>query len=82
MSSSSPRFTPQGFTYSIANGICFGFICWSFLSYVRWSWQYLTKNLLKRPTWALPEDVDCAAPHWLMTLMSIFMALRFVYLAA
>lgn len=57
----------MGFTYSIANGICTGFIFFSWMRTVRWAAQ---KFFLKvRPAWAYDEKVDCTLPHPLMLLM-------------
>ena len=57
----------MGFTYSIANGICAGFIFYAFMKVVRFCAQ---KTYLKlRPAWAWPETVDCALPHPLMIVM-------------
>lgn len=71
----------MGFTYSIANGICAGFIFFSFLQIVRWSFQFICTKLNK-PSWKFPADVDCNLPHPLMIVMSIFMVIRFAYLGA
>lgn len=71
----------MGFTYSIANGICAGFIFYSFLQIVRWSFQFVCQKLNKQ-AWMFPADVDCNLPHPLMIIISIFMVIRFAYLGA
>lgn len=68
----------MGFTYSIANGICAGFIFFSWMRIVRWAAQ---KIFLKvRPAWAYDEKLDCTLPHPLMLVMAAFMVVRFTFL--
>ena len=77
----------MGFTYSIANGICFGFISFAFMRTARWAYQKLALHLAPKirmkalaPT-PFDESVDCTLPHPLMILMACFCAVRFAYLA-
>lgn len=85
---------PQGFTYSIANGICFGFISFAFMRTARWAYQKLALHLgpkiranvkesFQKTLTPVPfdESVDCTLPHPLMLLMASFAAVRFAYLA-
>jgi adenine/guanine/hypoxanthine permease len=72
----------MGFTYSIANGICAGFISWSFLQIVRWGYEYIVHKVVKKPAYALPAGTDCTFPHPLMIVFSIFMVFRYRYLGA
>jgi xanthine/uracil/vitamin C permease (AzgA family) len=70
----------MGFTYSIANGICTGFIFFSWMRVARFVYQ---KGALKlRPSAAYEASVDCTLPHPMMLLMASFMAIRFAYLGA
>jgi len=68
----------MGFTYSIANGICAGFIFYSFMKVVRFCSQQAALKL--RPAWAFEESLDCKLPHPLMIVLACFMAIRFAYL--
>ena len=69
----------MGFTYSIANGICAGFIFFALMRTTRFCFQ---KILLKvRPAAAYPEGTDCSFPHPLMIIIACFCAVRFAYLA-
>ena len=69
----------MGFTYSIANGICAGFIWFAFMRTVRFSYQKIALKV--RPAAAYPAETDCAFPHPLMIIIAIFCAVRFAYLA-
>jgi len=69
----------MAFTYSIANGICAGFIWFSYMRTVRFCYQKLVLKF--KPSAAYPETVDCTMPHPLMLLISCFCAIRFAYLA-
>jgi AGZA family xanthine/uracil permease-like MFS transporter len=71
----------MGFTYSIANGICFAFIGYAFLQSLRWSWQAACDRL-GRPQWKLEAGTNCALPHPLLVVLAIFMVFRFRYLGA
>lgn len=68
----------MGFTYSIANGICAGFIFYSWMKVVRWAAQHLFLKV--RPAWAYGKEVNCDPPHPMMLLMGAFMAVRFSFL--
>jgi AGZA family xanthine/uracil permease-like MFS transporter len=48
----------MGFTYSIANGICAGFIFFSWLRTVRWLQVQLFTKYLNWPKWAPIEGQD------------------------
>lgn len=74
-------FAIMGFTYSIANGISFGFISYSGLQIVRHFYQRLVV-WLKRPDLALKEGTNTALPHPLMVIMAIFMVGRFRWLVS
>jgi AGZA family xanthine/uracil permease-like MFS transporter len=69
----------MGFTYSIANGICAGFIWFAFMRTVRFCYQKIALKV--RPAAAYPAETDCAFPHPLMIIIAIFCAVRFAYLA-
>ncbi len=69
----------MGFTYSIANGICAGFIFFSWMRTVRFCFQKFALKV--RPVWAYPDSVDCTFPHPLMIIIACFCAIRFAYLA-
>ena len=69
----------MAFTYSIANGICAGFIWFAYMRTVRFCYQKLVLKI--KPTAAYPETVDCTLPHPLMILIACFCAVRFAYLA-
>jgi xanthine/uracil/vitamin C permease (AzgA family) len=75
-------FAIMGFTYSIANGISFAFISYSFLQILRYSYQKLVLDVLKRPAWALKEGTNCSLPHPLMIVMALFMVGRFRWLTS
>jgi len=69
----------MGFTYSIANGICAGFIWFTYMRLVRFLYQ---KIVLKfAPSRAYDDSVDCTLPHLLMFPIACFCAVRFAYLA-
>ena len=69
----------MGFTYSIANGICAGFIFFSWMRTVRWI-QLKVCTLINRPAWGPKEGLETDLPHPLMYVMAAFMAVRFKYL--
>jgi AGZA family xanthine/uracil permease-like MFS transporter len=69
----------MGFTYSIANGICAGFIWFAFMRTVRFCYQKICLKI--RPSAAYPEETDCTLPHPLMIIIACFCAVRFAYLA-
>ena len=68
----------MGFTYSISNGICVGFIFYAFMKTTRFVFQKLALKL--RPSLAYEEGVDCELPHPIMFLIAGFSAVRFQYL--
>lgn len=72
----------MGFTYSIANGICAGFIFFTWLRTVRYLSVKLFVEVLKWPTWGPEAGLDATRPHIVMYLISSFMVIRFVYLKA
>ena len=69
----------MGFTYSIANGICAGFIWFAFMRTVRFCFQKIALKV--RPAAAYPAETDCTFPHPLMIIIACFCAVRFAYLA-
>ena len=69
----------MGFTYSIANGICAGFIFFAWMRTVRFCYQKIALKI--RPSAAYEEKVDCTFPHPLMIIIACFCAVRFAYLA-
>lgn len=71
----------MGFTYSIANGICAGFIFFSWMRVVRWVQLHVSKAL-GAPTWGPKEGLETDLPHPLMIIMACFMSVRFSYLKA
>lgn len=71
----------MGFTYSIANGICAGFIFFSWMRVLRWVQLHVTKALAA-PSWGPKEGLETDLPHPLMLIMASFMAIRFAYLKA
>ena len=71
----------MGFTYSIANGICAGFIFFSWMRTVRWV-QTKVCSCLNKPAWGPKEGLETDLPHPLMVTMAVFMAFRFKYLGA
>jgi xanthine/uracil/vitamin C permease (AzgA family) len=71
----------MGFTYSIANGICAGFIFFAWMRTVRFCYQKLCKAVGFLNARAYPDEVDCTMPHPLMIIIAIFCAVRFAYLA-
>lgn len=72
----------MGFTYSIANGICAGFIFFSWMRILRYLVVEILVKRLNRPEWAPEHGVETDLPHPLMILMAIFMSIRFAYLKA
>lgn len=69
----------MGFTYSIANGICTGFIFFAWMRTARFLVQKFAVKF--RPAMAYDETVDCTLPHPLMLVMAAFAAVRFQYLS-
>jgi xanthine/uracil/vitamin C permease (AzgA family) len=69
----------MGFTYSIANGICAGFIFFSWMRTIRFL-QVKACEKFNRPKWLPKAGLDCSFPHPLMIIISVFMACRFAFL--
>jgi len=69
----------MGFTYSIANGICAGFIFFSWMRAVRWI-QFQASVRFNRPKIAPRAGLETDFPHPLMVVISVFMACRFAFL--
>ena len=74
-------FAAAGFTYSIANGICAGFIFYAWMRTVRFCFQKICTKVSYFNASAYPESVDCTFPHPLMIVIACFCAIRFAYLA-
>ncbi len=71
----------MGFSYSISNGICFGFISFSFLRIARW--VQLKLATATGQGWLKPrEGLETDFPHPLMLGIAAFMVLRFAFLKA
>lgn len=71
----------MGFTYSISNGICAGFIFFSWLRVMRGIQLKVAEATGQE--WMMPsKDVETDFPHPLMLIMATFMVLRFAYLKA
>ena len=58
----------MGFTYSIANGICAGFIFFSWMRVLRWVW-FKSVTYINKPTWGPKEGLPTDLPHPLMIIM-------------
>eukprot|EP01038_Epipyxis_sp_PR26KG_P009181 gene9181-12380_t len=69
----------MGFTYSIANGICAGFIFFCWLRTIRFC-LLKASQYFKWEAIAPQKDVETDLPHPLMYAMACFMAVRFAYL--
>lgn len=73
----------MGFTYSIANGICAGFIFFSWMRIVRWvHWKIVSAPGINKPEWGPRPGLEKDLPHPMMIIMAIFMAVRFAVLKA
>eukprot|EP01035_Chromulina_nebulosa_P019061 gene19061-24883_t len=72
----------MGFTYSITNGICAGFIFFTWMRTLRFIQDKLSTYFNRSDDYGPSKDVDSTLPHPLMYLMSIFMSIRFAYLKA
>jgi AGZA family xanthine/uracil permease-like MFS transporter len=73
----------MGFTYSIFNGICFGFIAYSFIQLILAAAEAVSAKFPAVARWLKPrEGTDCSLPHPVMAIMSIFFVFRFRYLGA
>lgn len=80
----------MGFTYSIANGICAGFIFFPFMRTGRWVMDqictYLSKNVSVYNKifgeYARDPELEYDLPHPLMFIMGAFCVIRFKYLNA
>jgi len=71
----------MGFTYSIANGICAGFIWFAYMRTLRWiQVKYCERNNCMEK-YGPPAGVETDLPHPLMFAMAVFMAIRFAYLS-
>jgi xanthine/uracil/vitamin C permease (AzgA family) len=72
----------MAFTYSIANGICAGFIFFSWMRTVRFLYQKVCTCVAYFKESAYDEEkFDCTMPHPLMIIIACFCAVRFAYLA-
>lgn len=69
----------MGFTYSITNGICFGFISYTALRYFAFAGEVLKEKLGPWwPSWfQLRKDTTTELPHPVMVITAAFMAARF-----
>jgi adenine/guanine/hypoxanthine permease len=67
----------MGFTYSIANGICAGFIWFTWMRTVRLVQFHVAKYFDKLDAWGPDPKLDSTPPHIIMYIASIFMVLRF-----
>jgi xanthine/uracil/vitamin C permease (AzgA family) len=70
----------MGFTYSIANGICAGFIFFSWMRAVRCV-QFQASIRFKLPYIAPRAGLETGFPHPLMVIISVFMAIRYAFLS-
>jgi AGZA family xanthine/uracil permease-like MFS transporter len=73
----------MGFTYSIANGICAGFIWFAYMRTLRYI-QLRACQHFKLPEdskWMPDKGLETDLPHPLLIALAVFMAIRFAYLS-
>lgn len=73
----------MGFTYSIFNGLSFGFISFCLIRITLWTAKAIATRWPMTAKYLMPsEGQNCHRPSIVMVVISIFMVLRFRYLGA